>query len=233
MTIERTSFRGEQLEGVLEARLKVLMHEIRQPLSAVLALAEAARTVPGVAAEVRGYLEQIIDQAQELSGAAASVLVPKERSVPWTGATMTCIDIDEVVDSVIGAVRLTWGGTLIRRGDRGAVWTTGGSRAALRRCLIDVVDNAVRAGGPEGTVVVSVSRGTDAVRIVVEDDGPGFGRGPRGAGLGLGITRQTLESMGAGLSVGLPSERGGALVVLSLRVQDAGPADATQSVRAV
>jgi signal transduction histidine kinase len=219
----------KQLAPLVEDRVKTVMHEIRQPLSAMLALAEAARSLPGATADVRGYLDRIIDQVQEVSGAAWSVL---SAGTSWSGSDNSRVDLDEIVDSVVGAIRLTSGGTVTRRGDRGGWLTLHGSRAALRRCLIDVVDNAARAAGPGGTVTVSLRRGADAVRILVEDDGPGFGRLPSGTGLGLAITRQTLEGMGGDLSVGLPTGTGGARVAITLPVAVADPADSENSVRA-
>lgn len=217
MAVEISGTIRGPLEQPLDDRLKVVMHEIRQPVSVVLALAEAARGAAGVTPEVRGYLDRIIEQAQELAGAARSVLFPTAGS---GDPTTDPVDVDEVVDSVVDAVRVTWSGSVRRRGLRGARWTGAGDRTALRRSLLDVVDNAARAAGPDGTVTVSVQPGSDGVRIVVEDDGPGFGLGPCGAGIGLPITRQTLARMGAGLVIGPPPAGGGTRVVLCLR---AGP----------
>ena len=204
------------------------MHEIRQPVSVVLALAEAARGADGVTPEVRGYLDGIIDQVQELDGAAMSVLLPAASSDDSSTAQ---ISVDEVVDSVVAGTRLTWTGTVTSRGSGGSIWITGGSRAGLRRCLVDVVDNAMRAAGSDGTVTVEVLRDAESLRVVVEDDGPGFGRGPRGAGLGLALTRQTLAGMGADLAVGRPSSCGGTRVTLTLHLEPARPAGVPDSVR--
>jgi signal transduction histidine kinase len=103
----------------------------------------------------------------------------------------------------------------------------------LRRCLVNVVDNAVRAAGPAGKVVLTVRRGPEAVRIDVEDDGPGFGHVPSVSGLGLAVTRQALEAVGGSLSVGLPSGIGGARVALVLPAWLAGDAYVGQPERAV
>jgi signal transduction histidine kinase len=59
------------------------------------------------------------------------------------------------------------------------------SPALLRRTFSNVLDNAVRAAGPDGTVSVEIRRRDDGVMLIVEDNGPGFGEIPRGAGLGL------------------------------------------------
>jgi signal transduction histidine kinase len=210
------------LEHPLDDRLRAAMHEIRQPVSVLLALAEAARGAAGVTPELLDYLDRIIDQVQELAGAVTSVLLPARRT---EDSPLSHVDVDEVVDSVVAAVRVTWSGTLERKGLRGVRWTTRGDRAALRRCLLDVVDNAVRAAGPEGTVTVCVHPSSDGGRIVVDDDGPGFGLGPRGAGLGLAITRQTLATMGADLAVGPAPAGGGCRMVLGLHAERGEPAD--------
>ena len=219
----------EQIAMVVADLTKAVLHEIRQPLSAVLALAEAARNHPDVTDQLLEYLDNIIGQVHEVSGAAWSVLTPNGSG---NGRDSSRIDLDEVVDSVVAAVRLTSDANVVRRSQRGGWLRVQGSREALRRCLIDVVDNAARAAGPEGTVVVSLRRGADTVRILVEDDGPGFGRASKRTGLGLAITQQTLASMGGVLSIGLPSRTGGAAVALMLPVESAGPATGTSSVRA-
>lgn len=226
MTVGQLGFE-EGLHPQVEDRLRAALHEIRQPLSVVLALAEAARSTPGVGADVLRYLEQIIEQTQEVASAAASVLAPPP---PRTARRAARIDVDEVVDSVLAGTRLTWPGTVTRRGSGGTVRVAGGDRTGLRRCLVDVVDNAVRAAGTGGTVTVVVHRDADCLRVVVEDDGPGFGRGPRGAGLGLALSRQTLAGMDADLTVGRSSPRGRTRVTLRLPLVPLGPAD-PESVR--
>jgi signal transduction histidine kinase len=211
----------EGLHPLVEGRLRAALHEIRQPLAAVLALAEAARSTPGVGADVRAYLEQIIEQAREVASAATSVLAPPP---PSSARRTESIDVDEVVDSVVAGTRVTWTGDVSRRGTGGTVRVTGGGRTDLRRCLVDVVDNAVRAAGSDGTVTVEVHRDDEFLRVVVEDDGPGFGRVPRGAGLGLALTREALAGMGAELHLGGPPSNSGTRVTLALPLDPARPA---------
>jgi signal transduction histidine kinase len=60
--------------------------------------------------------------------------------------------------------------------------------AALWRAVANVVDNAVRAAGPDGRVEISIHDRPPQVVIEVVDDGPGFGNAPAGtASLGLRI----------------------------------------------
>jgi signal transduction histidine kinase len=209
--------------GHVEERLRTALHEIRQPVAAVLALAEAARGLRGATADVRGYLDLIIAQVQEVSNAAWSVL-DRDSMVDLVDSHL--VDLDEVVESVLAAYTCTWTGTVTRRGHRGRL-VISGTRPAVRRCLVNVVDNAVRAAGPTGAVVVTVEPGADSVRVVIDDDGPGFGRVPRGTGIGLTETRRELREFGGALSPGLRSDLGGARVALSLPLRPSDPTDIT------
>jgi len=64
--------------------------------------------------------------------------------------------------------------------------------------------------------MVMVEPGPDTVQIVVDDDGPGFGRVPRRTGIGLTETRRELGELGGTLTTGMRSPLGGARVVLAL-----------------
>jgi signal transduction histidine kinase len=204
-------------EELVGDTLRILLHEMRQPLAAVFALADTALNRPRVPAEVRRCLSQIIEQAQEISEVAGSVL---ERRA--AGGETAPVDVDEVVDSVVAGFGQTWSGTVVRRGDRSAVRVLG-DRVGVRRCLVNVVDNAAHAAGPQGTVTVTVHHEAEVVRVLVEDDGPGFGHVPQRTGLGLPVSRRELEAIGGSLAVGLPCDTGGGCVALSLPVLTADP----------
>ncbi|MFS4507013.1 ATP-binding protein [Clavibacter sp. Sh2141] len=79
----------------------------------------------------------------------------------------------------------------------------------LEQALDNVLENALQAAAPGGSVVVGVCVAGDAVVVVVEDDGPGlsaeqrerafdrfWSRTPGGSGLGLAIVRQLVEHDG-------------------------------------
>jgi len=203
---------AEDVAILVESRLREAMHEIRQPLAAVLALSEVARTSPGVPADVGRCLDRIAEQVKEVADAAWSVLGARAGNA---AERSTSVDVDEVLDSVIRAFDLTWSGTLTRQGVAGGL-VCAQERVMLRRCLVNVVDNATRAAGPQGRVLVTVRRSGTQIRVFVDDSGPGFGRVPRGSGTGLLLTRAALQSIGGNLTVGLASRFGGARVVLSL-----------------
>jgi signal transduction histidine kinase len=109
-------------------------------------------------------------------------------------------------------------------------WATGdpGSIARIARILID---NALRASPPGGSVAVSVVGDGGHVSLTVEDQGPGipadeseliferFRRGKtapgKGFGLGLAIGRELAQRMGGSLE--LAASTAGARFVLRLR----------------
>lgn len=80
----------------------------------------------------------------------------------------------------------------------------------LWRMVANLVDNAVRAVGDDGDVVVAVSAVADAEAIIeVTDDGPGLGNVPDGlASLGIGIVSGLAQRCGARLDFGSVQPRG-------------------------
>lgn len=203
------------VESLARHRLRAVLHDLRQPLAAVFALAEAARSVPEVPPEARDCIDLLVEQAQEVAAVAAAGLhdgaAPDEPTTPDGDGP---VDLDRVLDSVVDSFAVTWTGRLQRTGWPGRLPVVG-DRVTLRRCLVNLLENATRAAGPDGTVVVTVQRTGASVRIVIDDDGPGFGRVPRGSGLGLDASRRAVEPLGGTLSAGLPSASGGARVALS------------------
>lgn len=210
-----SSGNDENCERLDDLRREAL-HEIRQPLSALFALAECVRLTPGLPEVAQQYLARLVEQAGEISGAAASAL---DRS---GAGSADVVRMDEVLESVLESFALTWPGRLVRCGSDGSD-SVPGRRAVVRRCLVNLIDNATRAAGPEGNVVVTVERGAGRLHVQVEDDGPGFGRIPRGAGLGIELTRRALTPLGGNLALGVSGGLLGACVVLSLPVVSAPP----------
>lgn len=95
--------------------------------------------------------------------------------------------------------------------------------AAMWRAVANVVDNAVRAAGPDGQVTVTVRRGGPVAAaagsdgaghgapVVVEvvDDGPGFGNiAPGSASLGLEIAGSLLRKCAGTLDIAPGQPRG-------------------------
>ena len=81
----------------------------------------------------------------------------------------------------------------------------------VTQVLVNLVANAIDAGGPRGRVGVSWSADDEGAELVVWDDGPGFETDPsqlfsawfttkpRGTGLGLAITQRIVRAHGWGI----------------------------------
>ena len=68
----------------------------------------------------------------------------------------------------------------------------------LWRILANILGNAIRAAGSDGTVEVTATAGENQVMIDIADDGPGFGAGPPGkASLGLTTVAELTKACGA------------------------------------
>jgi C4-dicarboxylate-specific signal transduction histidine kinase len=204
------SYAHDPLEGLREA-----CHDIRQPVAGVLALAGAALAEPGLPEKARDRLKQIVRLAEWQSDVIEHWLQAPEVRRPKTDRT----DVLCVVSEAVATQRMTWAGDLTLLWPPESVFV-GLPGVTIRRMAANLLANATRAAGPSGRVTVEVSPRAAQVLLVVEDDGPGFGRLPKGFGLGLSaVAREAIACQGR-LECGRGS-LGGARV--SLWLPAAGP----------
>ena len=71
----------------------------------------------------------------------------------------------------------------------------------VRRALDNLIDNAGRAAGADGDVVVQVGSSDEVAWVEVVDDGPGFGEISHGTGQGLSVVSSTARSCGGRLEI--------------------------------
>ena len=200
----------------LVQQLRETFHDMRQPVANTMALAAAALTEPALPAVARDRLEQIVEQAEWLADMIHSCLVAQHQEepddTPKPGRELA--DIVHVVGEVIAAECLTWPGDVMLTAPAGPVWCMF-DPVLLRRAVSNVLGNAVRAAGPTGTVSVEIQPRDGAVRLTVEDSGPGFGEIPSGAGLGLAAAARNVIKYGGRMEYACGT-RGGARVSLWL-----------------
>ncbi len=187
-----------------------LAHELRTPLTAIQGSADLA-LMRGVEDEAtRDDVAQIGASARAMAEVITTLLDAARE--PGAASSSRC-SVHDLVDDIAALVpsRLRF------------VDDTGASAAAIAapahlvvRALAPMVDNAVRHA--RGTVTVTAADAVDTVAISVTDDGPGVSEELRDTvfdpgvsagsrtGLGLGITRRVVHSMGGDVSVGRQSE---------------------------
>jgi K+-sensing histidine kinase KdpD len=200
----------------LVQQLRETFHDMRQPVANTMALAAAALTEPALPAVVRDRLEQIVEQAEWLADMIHSCLVAQHQEEPddTKKPDHELADIVHVVGEVIAAECLTWAGDVALTAPAGPVWCMF-DPVLLRRAVSNVLDNAMRAAGPTGTVNVEIQQRDGAVLLAVEDNGPGFGEIPGGAGLGLSAVARNVIKYGGKMEYACGA-RGGARISLWL-----------------
>jgi signal transduction histidine kinase len=219
---------SEKLAGI--GRLAAgVAHEINNPLAVILgyarllqkkadgSLAEDLRIIEDEAVLARDIVEGLLDLSRPLPGG-------RER-----------VDLREVCDEVVGRLReATAAETAVFRVEGSG--SAPGIPAKLRQVLANLVRNAAEAAGPGGRVTVRVKEEPSAVRVEVEDTGPGiderslarlfepfFTTKDRGTGLGLAVSRAIARAHGGDVD-GETLGGGGARFTLRLPREPAGEA---------
>jgi signal transduction histidine kinase len=155
--------------------VRALLHDLRQPLAAILLL---AGTDGG---DVSRKLHGITDQARWLADLVEAALVDASND------DVVSTDVAALVHHTVDLARTTAACELrVEVLEDGRAWAR---PVALSRALGCVVDNAVRAAGAGGHVLVEVSTEPDGVHVRVVDDGPGLGRVAARTSLGLTTVR--------------------------------------------
>jgi two-component system, OmpR family, sensor kinase len=235
--LEEAFARMTESEQRMRRFLADASHELRTPLTALrgtsqVLLRQSDQGRPEVAAAARDIhhetvrLSQLVDDLLTLSRLdAADALRPEE------------ISLSAFMDDFVDRYAAAWPTRRVdfeREAFDGArVWA---DPDAMRRMLLNVVDNAAKYSSAPSPIVVSAEAGPESVVIRVSDEGPGltdedrkrvfdrFYRGSEsrsrrtgGSGLGLSIV-QALAERSAG-SVSLETEPGrGTTVTITLPV---------------
>jgi signal transduction histidine kinase len=174
---------------------RMLCHDLKQPVAAILMLASNTAALPPeeLSEDVRRRLQQIEGQAHELVELIDSTLSPSISGVSSPA------DLDATLADVVRRVRLTYTGRVVLLpGAAGARVLPG--HVLVRRVFGNVLDNAIRAAGKAGVVCVSTQRASAHVIVDVDDDGAGWGQTVPGHGLGLSFVTQIMQMYGGSIS---------------------------------
>jgi signal transduction histidine kinase len=184
-------------EGGGEARL--LCHDLRQPLAAIMLIAgeATAQTSEELGERTRARLHQIENQATSLAEMIDATL-SRGSNDPNPGPRERAL-VDPALEAVSALTRLTYEGdiTLVRGAPGAAVPM---SPVLLRRVVANLIDNAARAAGSDGGVLVSSRVVLGRAVIDVDDDGPGWARIAKGHGLGLAFVTEAVKAAGGTLT---------------------------------
>jgi signal transduction histidine kinase len=201
-----------------QAITAAIAHEVRQPLTAIIASSGAAleflKKSPPKHDEARRALNEIIKAGHRTSGVFDGIHALFRRG----DQKPEPIDLNEIVTSVLESLRaelLDHGIATLR--ELGDLPLVEGRRNQLHQVVFNLVHNAyeamqLTANGKRLLRVATERRGNAAVAIVVEDSGPGINPAQldsifsafvttksNGMGLGLAICRQIVEHHGGEL----------------------------------
>ncbi|WBL35892.1 ATP-binding protein [Tepidiforma flava] len=200
-------------------------HELRTPLAAIRTNIEVTEMDPDASLEeYRELVATIKSQTERLTRLSEDLLLLTNDD----GARVEreAVDLPALAADVIAELQplAAQRGVALRRDIREPAEALA-SPDLLHRCVLNLVDNAIKYSGEGSTVTVRVADAGKAARVEVEDNGPGIpaealphifdrfyrvdkGRSRRegGTGLGLAIVKELIEAMGG--SVGVRSEPG-------------------------
>jgi heavy metal sensor kinase len=195
-------------------------HELRTPLTVLRGEIEVALRGRRSPEEYRRVLQSSLEEVERLSHLAEDLLLLSRFSVT-VSAPRQRIELEPLVVDALDA------GTQLAHGRGVSIASRGltpvavvGDAAALRRALLNLIDNAVKYTPTGGRVEVSLLREAHTAAIVVRDTGPGIAPGEAerifqpfvrldaarqgvesGAGLGLAIARSVVVAHGGQLAL--------------------------------
>lgn len=209
-------------------------HELRTPIAAVQGYAETLlQSQPGADTQ-KQFLEIIFRQSQRMGVLVQQLLSLSEiESRRPEDTELAVVDVGHVAADVASAVRGRAGGVSATIEVAIPPGTTALADAeGLERVLVNLVDNAVKYGKPDGKVTVSAKRAGERIEISVSDEGAGIepvhlprlferfyrvdegrSREKGGAGLGLAIVKHLVDAMGGEITVSSEQGRGTTFVV--------------------
>jgi signal transduction histidine kinase len=203
-----------------------LSHELRTPVSRIVAEAELALRRQRSAPAYRAALEVVLRNAKQVASTIEALVAAAQQEAGLSRGTADAYRAAaQAAESCRPAAAEQ--GVTIEVARPAADVRVGVDPELATRILQPVLENAVRYG--RGRVRLSLGRDSSKVVYLVEDDGPGVadseferifepgtrggaGRGADGAGLGLPLARR-LARAASGEVEALPSESGGRFAV--------------------
>jgi PAS domain S-box-containing protein len=211
-----------------ERMMGILGHDLRNPLSAVRALASLLLERGDLPADVRENLAEIGRAGQRMLEMIETLLdFTRDRFEGSLPIAPVPTDLHEVCRAVVDELRAAEPGRTIELtsdGDGRGTWDP----ARIAQVVSNLVGNALRHGAQDGTVRVWVGGDADEAVLAVENQGPAippelmavmfepFSRGSAlrnashapGLGLGLYIVSQIVSAHGGTIAVHSSEERG-------------------------
>lgn len=209
MTDGRSTRQGRHNEDLLEG-VKALCHDLRQCVMAGLLLTDIPRQAQ-LDQEIRrrfDLLRQTLSHASALLEQATVQEPPELQLVDLAELVQRCTDVAEYKRKI----------RVLNESSYPPVVSA--EPILLQRAIDNMIDNAGRAAGEKGAVVIRVGATHDEVWVAVADDGPGFGRIEHGTGQGLSVVTSAVRSCNGRLEITSGPSLGTAVQVFVPRYEE-------------
>ncbi|HET7388455.1 MAG TPA: HAMP domain-containing sensor histidine kinase [Nocardioidaceae bacterium] len=166
-------------------------HDVRKYASAGLLLAQ----MPGDDELEQALQRRLETISQLLNNILAMVPAGQQQQELRTWP----VDMGDLVEECAQIIRLTKRANVVEDLAQKAIGY--GDPLMLRRAVTNVLDNASRAAGPDGTIRVRTHQEDGHACLEVVDDGAGFGQIPFNHGHGMLVVDQALRACGGRLEI--------------------------------
>lgn len=207
-------------------------HELRNPLGVIETSLYVLKSRPSEDPRALKHLDRIAQQVN-LANDIITQLLDLIRERPLARQQ---IRLGRLMADVGQTANLPTGVTLHLLGEE-EPWTVEGDPTQLRQVIVNLVDNAVHAASPVGSVRVTLTHPFPGIiELAVDDTGPGVDGAvrnrlfeplvttkPKGIGLGLALVRRIVERHSGNIDVGR-GPLGGARFTVQIPVTSPGDA---------
>ena len=207
--VDRLNALFAQVRRVMAAQSEFVAdaaHQLRNPVAGMLALAEAVRRAPDLAA-ARTRAADLVEAARETARLTEALLLLERASATDLPLRLQRVDVAQLLRERVEALALPSGVRLTLEADGAGSLVC--DPILLGEAVANLLDNALRHAGPDlGRIDVRATLGNGLTRIVVADDGRGVPDAAlplltdrfrqvepgRGSGLGLSIALAVAEA---------------------------------------
>lgn len=233
-------------ERMKDAFLSVIGHELRTPISKIIAGTELLK---GSCEGMQDVLNAVTAGAADLNAVIESLIIYADLKKEAAPPSRVQVDIAELARAAVEELRPQSVAAGVRLAFEGAASApVEGDSGWLRSAILRLAQNAVKFNSPGGSAAVRVEDGEDSVTIVVSDSGIGIPeelvsgvyapfyqiaehmtRSTGGLGLGLAIVKKVVDAHNGKLLVKSRPDKGTAFTVVLMKKL---PAAAARGARA-